>query len=112
MPAVNTCPPASSMHVVRCGLSVKSESADLPEVLTERAVFYLKWNLLFCHVGLSLTLDTYLFFGWKFKAMRKCSIMNSQDWGGENPKLGKQTLSKLNIETKPKEVDTKCKKTK
>ncbi len=30
---------------------------------------------------------------------------------GEEPKLGKQTLSKLNIETKPGEVDEKCKKT-
>lgn len=29
----------------------------------------------------------------------------------EEPKLGKQTLSKLNIETKPREVDTKCKTT-
>lgn len=36
--------------------------------------------------------------------MRKCSVTDSQGWRGEEPKLGKQTRSKLNIETKPGEV--------
>lgn len=61
----------------------------------------MKSELVFLLVRFSLT---YLFWGGKFKAMRKCSVTDSQGWRGEEPKLGKQTLSRLNIETKPGEV--------
>lgn len=38
--------------------------------------------------------------------------MDSQGWSGDDSKLGKQTPSKLNLETEPEEVDAECKKTK
>lgn len=87
-----------------------------------RLLSVMKSELLFLLARLSSTWDTHLFFReWSgrwgrgaaggFKAMRKCSVMDSQGWRGEDPKLRKQTVSKLNIETKPSEVDTKCMKT-
>lgn len=60
-------------------------------------------NLLYLRMKLSL-FGICICLRPNVKAMRKCCALESLGWRGEDPKLGKQTVEKLNLKTKSKQV--------